>query len=70
MAEEKISELIKRYLGISIPRIFIGIIMLVFGALILAMPDLLAVLVALYLLINGIVILVDEIIRSRALKSM
>lgn len=65
MAEEKIQELMRKYLGVSVPRLLIGIIMLVFGLLILVKPELLGTLVALYLIIDGILVIFDEYIKSR-----
>ncbi|MEL9908036.1 MAG: DUF3096 domain-containing protein [Desulfurococcus sp.] len=65
MAEEKIQELMRKYLGVSVPRLLIGIIMLVFGLLILVKPELLGILVALYLIIDGILVIFDEYIKSR-----
>jgi len=52
MAEKTVNELLKKYLGISVLRITIGVLMLLFGTMILAWPDLLAVLVAIYLVGN------------------
>ncbi|ACL11261.1 DUF3096 domain-containing protein [Desulfurococcus amylolyticus] len=65
MAEEKIQELMRKYLGVSVPRLLIGIIMLVFGFLILVKPELLGILVALYLIIDGILVIFDEYIKNR-----
>ncbi|AFL66929.1 DUF3096 domain-containing protein [Desulfurococcus amylolyticus] len=65
MAEEKIQELMRKYLGVSVPRLLIGIIMLIFGFLILVKPELLGILVALYLIIDGILVIFDEYIKSR-----
>ncbi|MCY0868936.1 MAG: DUF3096 domain-containing protein [Desulfurococcus sp.] len=69
MSEEKIQELLRKYLGISAPRLVIGILMLIFGILILVEPDLLALVVALYLIISGILMLIDELIKSRIAKA-
>ncbi len=66
--EKRVDELIKKYLGISVPRILIGIIMLIFGILIFVKPDLLAILIAIYLIINGILVLIDEAMKSRAIR--
>ena len=68
MAEEHVRELLRRYLGISAPRVVIGVLMLVFGILILAKPELLAVLVAAYLIVSGLLVLVDESLKGRALR--
>ena len=68
MAEEHVRELLRRYLGISAPRVVIGVLMLVFGMLILVKPELLAVLVAVYLVISGLLVLVDELLKGRALR--
>lgn len=70
MAEQRINEMLKKYLGISAPRIIIGIMMLIFGILILVMPDLLALLIAIYLIISGVLILIDEVIKGQALKAL
>lgn len=70
LAEQRINEMLKKYLGISAPRIIIGIMMLIFGILILVMPDLLALLIAIYLIISGILILIDEVIKGQALKAL
>lgn len=68
MAEEHVRELLRRYLGISAPRVVIGVLMLVFGILILVKPELLAVLVAAYLIVSGLLVLVDESLKGRALR--
>jgi ABC-type transport system involved in cytochrome bd biosynthesis fused ATPase/permease subunit len=68
LAEERVQELLRRYLGISAPRVVIGVLMLVFGILILVKPELLAVLVAVYLVISGLLVLVDELLKGRALQ--
>jgi len=68
LAEERVRELLRRYLGISAPRVVIGVLMLVFGMLILVKPELLAVLVAVYLVISGLLVLVDELLKGRALR--
>ncbi|WP_276814739.1 DUF3096 domain-containing protein [Desulfurococcus amylolyticus] len=70
MAEEKIQELMRKYLGVSVPRLLIGIIMLVFGFLILVKPELLGILVALYLIIDGILVIFDEYIKNRIAGKM
>lgn len=69
MAEEKTKELLQKYLGISAPRIVIGILMLIFGIIIWIYPDLVSLLIAIYLIINGILVLVDELMKSSKLKS-
>jgi len=69
MAEEKLQELMKKYLGISLPRLTMGVLMLVFGILILVLPDLLGYLVALYLIINGLLVILDEYSKSKAVKA-
>jgi ABC-type transport system involved in cytochrome bd biosynthesis fused ATPase/permease subunit len=68
LAEEHVRELLRRYLGISAPRVVIGVLMLVFGILILVKPELLAVLVAAYLIVSGLLVLVDESLKGRALR--
>jgi uncharacterized membrane protein HdeD (DUF308 family) len=69
MAEKAMNELLKKYLGISAPRIVIGILMLLFGIIIWIWPSLVAILIAIYLIINGVLVLIDEVMRGRALKS-
>lgn len=69
VAEKAMNELLKKYLGISAPRIIIGILMLLFGIIIWIWPSLVAILIAIYLIINGVLVLVDEVMRGRALKS-
>ncbi|MEM0378344.1 MAG: DUF3096 domain-containing protein [Thermosphaera sp.] len=68
MAERAVDEMLRKYLGISAPRLLIGIIMLLFGIIIWIWPDLVAILIAIYLIINGVLVLVDELLRGRALK--
>ena len=68
-AEKQVEELLRKYLGISAPRVAIGVLMLIFGVLILVMPDLLAILVALYLVVNGLLVLLEEALKSRTLRS-
>lgn len=70
MAEQKISEIMGKYLGISAPRIIIGLIMIIFGILIYLYPDLLAILIAIYLIISGILILIDELLKGQAVKAL
>lgn len=65
MAEEKLQELMKKYLGVSVPRLFAGVLMLVFGLLILVLPDLLNLLIAAYLIIEGLLVIIDEYVKSR-----
>jgi len=63
--EKPIEELLKKYLGISAPRVVIGLLMLIFGILIFIKPDLLALLVAIYLIISGILVLIDEFTKRK-----
>ncbi|ADV65319.1 DUF3096 domain-containing protein [Desulfurococcus mucosus] len=65
MAEEKLQELMKKYLGVSVPRLFAGVLMLVFGLLILVLPELLNLLIAAYLIIEGLLVIIDEYVKSR-----
>ena len=67
MVERPIEELLRKYLGISVPRVILGILMIIFAILILIEPELVAYLIALYLLIAGIFVLVDELLKSRRL---
>ncbi|MCC6041364.1 MAG: DUF3096 domain-containing protein [Desulfurococcaceae archaeon] len=68
MAEKKAEELLKKYLGISVPRLIIAILMILFGILILVKPDLVGILIGIYLLITGILALVDELRKKGAFK--
>jgi uncharacterized membrane protein HdeD (DUF308 family) len=68
MAEKKVDELLKKYLGISAPRIIIAILMILFGVIIILKPEMVGLLVGIYLLISGILALIDELIKGRAVK--
>jgi predicted membrane protein len=68
MAEKKVEELLKKYLGISVPRLIIAILMILFGILILVKSELLGTLISIYLLITGILALVDELRKKGASK--
>jgi uncharacterized membrane protein HdeD (DUF308 family) len=68
MAEKRVEELLKKYLGISAPRIIIAILMILFGAIIILKPEMVGLLVGIYLLISGILALIDELIKGRAVK--
>ena len=59
MANE-IERLIKKYLGISIPRVTLAILMIIFGIIIIIIPALLVWIVAIYLIVSGILTLVEE----------
>jgi len=65
MAEKPIEELLRKYLGISIPRLVMGVLMIIFAALILMKPELLAYIIALYLLVSGMLVIIDEVIKKR-----
>jgi len=67
--EKSIEEVLKKYLGISIPRIGIGILMLIFGILVIVLPDLVSWLIGLYLIIAGILVIVEEYMRSKTFAS-
>jgi len=69
MAEKAVDEILKKYFKISAPRIIIGILMLLFGIIIWIWPDLVALLIAIYLIINGVLVLIDELLKGRAIKS-
>ncbi|WP_227410918.1 DUF3096 domain-containing protein [Thermosphaera chiliense] len=69
MAEKTVDELLKKYFKISAPRIIIGILMLLFGIVIWIWPDLVALLIAIYLIINGVLVLIDELLKGRVFKS-
>jgi uncharacterized membrane protein HdeD (DUF308 family) len=68
MAEKKVDELLKKYLGISAPRIIIAILMILFGVIIILKPEMVGLLIGIYLLISGILALIDELIKGRAVK--
>ena len=68
MAEKKVDELLKKYLGVSAPRIIIAILMILFGVIIILKPEMVGLLVGIYLLISGILALIDELIKGRAVK--
>ncbi len=59
MANE-IERLIKKYLGISIPRVTLAILMIIFGIIIIIIPALLVWIVAIYLIVSGVLTLVEE----------
>jgi len=63
--EKTVEELMKKYLGISAPRLVIAILMLLFGIVILIWPDLVAILIAIYLIISGILALFDELRKRK-----
>jgi len=65
MAEQKVEEIMKKYLGISAPRLVIAVLMIVFGIVILIWPDLVAILIGIYLLASGILALSDELMKGR-----
>ena len=60
MSDEYIEKLLRKYLGISMPRIVLGILMILFAIFIFIWPELVSYLIALYLLISGIIVIVDE----------
>jgi len=68
VAEKKVDELLKKYLGVSAPRIIIAILMILFGVIIILKPEMVGLLVGIYLLISGILALIDELIKGRAVK--
>ena len=68
MAEKKVDELLKKYLGISALRIIIAILMILFGVIIMLKPEMVGLLIGIYLLISGILALIDELIKGRAIK--
>jgi len=67
--EKSLEEALRKYFGISVPRIGIGILMLIFGILVIVLRDLLQWLIGLYLIIAGILVIVEEYMRSKALTS-
>jgi len=60
VSDEYIEKLLRKYLGISMPRIVLGILMILFAIFIFIWPELVSYLIALYLLISGIIVIVDE----------
>jgi len=60
VSDEYIEKLLRKYLGISMPRIVLGILMILFAILIFIWPELVSYLIALYLLISGIIVIIDE----------
>lgn len=68
MAEKTVQEALKKYLGISAPRIVIGVLMIVFGILIIVLPALVVWLIGIYLLVSGILTVADEMMRGRKLS--
>ncbi|MEM1618919.1 MAG: DUF3096 domain-containing protein [Desulfurococcaceae archaeon] len=70
MAEKKVEEIMKKYLGISAPRLVIALLMIIFGIVIIVWPELVAILIGIYLLISGILALVDELLKGKALKAL
>jgi len=44
-AEKGVEEILKKYLGVSVPRLALGVLMLLFGVLILVKPEIVAWLV-------------------------
>jgi len=70
IAEETINEMLKKYLGISAPRIVIRDIDVTLRDNKWIWPDLVAILIAIYLrIIKRVLVLIDEALGSRALKS-
>ncbi len=64
MSSDEIERLIRKYFGISIPRITLAILMIVFSIIIIIFPQLLAWIIAIYLLVNGILIIVEEYTKN------
>jgi len=60
VSDEYIERLLRKYLGISMPRVVLGILMILFAILIFIWPELVSYLIALYLLISGIIVIIDE----------
>ncbi len=56
----EIGRLVKKYLGISIPRVTLAILMIIFGIIVIIIPALLVWIVAIYLIVSGILTLVEE----------
>jgi len=68
-AEKGVEEVLKKYLGVSVPRLVLGVLMLLFGVLILVKPEIVAWLVGLYLLISGVIVIAEELMKRKSLKS-
>ena len=68
MAEKKTEEILKKYLGISVPRLIIAFLMIIFGILVIVNPNIVGILVGIYLLISGILSLIDEFRKKGAFK--
>jgi len=64
-AEKGVEELLRKYLGVSVPRLVLGVLMLLFGVLILVKPEIVAWLVALYLLISGVIVIAEELMKRK-----
>jgi len=64
-AERGVEELLRKYLGVSVPRLVLGVLMLLFGVLILVKPEIVAWLVALYLLISGVIVIAEELMKRK-----
>ncbi len=63
--ERSIEEVFRKYLGISLPRICIGVLMLIFGILVIVFPALISWLIGLYLIIAGVLVIAEEYMRSK-----
>ncbi|MEM0027117.1 MAG: DUF3096 domain-containing protein [Ignisphaera sp.] len=68
LAEKTVQEMLKKYFGVSAPRLVIGVLMIIFGILIIVFPELIAWLIGIYLLVSGILTVVDEMMRGRKLS--
>jgi len=68
VVEKKTEEILKKYLGISVPRLIIAFLMIIFGILVIVKPDIVGILVGIYLLISGVLSLIDELRKKGAFK--
>ena len=68
MVEKPVEEIIKKVFGVNIPRLALGVLMLVFGVAVLVFPKLIAILVGLYLIVSGILVIVDEYMKMLTTK--
>lgn len=61
---DEIEKLVKKYLGISVPRMILAVLMIIFGVVIIVLPALLVWIIAVYLIVNGILTLVEEVSKK------
>lgn len=61
---DEIEKLVKKYLGISVPRMILAVLMIVFGVVIIVIPALLVWIIAVYLIVSGMLTLVEEVSKK------